>query len=145
MWWKQKPKRPWHKNMYWSAIFCNISYLLVACNPTSYLSQLTREITDVIQSLSIYCDSILPCQLNSYPIGQNDSNFAYEIFRCISAKKTFCVLIKIVTGFCSLGCNWQCPSIGLDNDLTPYRRQAIIWLNADPIHWRIYAELEGVS
>ena len=31
------------------------------------------------------------------------------------------------------------PSIGLDNGLTPNRRQAIIWTNADPIQWRIYA------
>ena len=32
-------------------------------------------------------------------------------------------------------------SIGLDNGLTPNRRQAIIWTNADSIHWRIYAAL----
>ena len=29
----------------------------------------------------------------------------------------------------------------LDNDLVPNRRQAIIWTDADPIHWRIYAAL----
>ena len=39
--------------------------------------------------------------------------------------------------------NWQNPSIGLDNGLAPNRRQAIIWTNADPIHWRIYAALGG--
>ena len=39
--------------------------------------------------------------------------------------------------------SWQYPSIGLDNDLALYRRQAITWTNADPIHWRIYAVLEG--
>ena len=27
--------------------------------------------------------------------------------------------------------------IGLNNSLTPNRRQAIIWINADPIHWCI--------
>ena len=27
--------------------------------------------------------------------------------------------------------------------LVPNRRQAIIWTNADPIHWRIYAALGG--
>ena len=27
------------------------------------------------------------------------------------------------------------------NGLAPNRRQAIIWTNADPIHWRIYAAL----
>ena len=33
--------------------------------------------------------------------------------------------------------------IGLDNGLAPNMRQAIIWTNADPIHWRIYASLGG--
>ena len=46
------------------------------------------------------------------------------------------------TEICSIGSNWQ-PSIGLNNGLTPNRRQAIIWTNAHPIHWRIYAELGG--
>ena len=35
------------------------------------------------------------------------------------------------------------PCIGLDNGLAPNRRQAIIWINADLIHWRIYAALGG--
>ena len=39
--------------------------------------------------------------------------------------------------------NWQQPRIGLDNDLAPNERKAIIWTNADPIHWRIYAALRG--
>ena len=33
--------------------------------------------------------------------------------------------------------------IGLDNGLAPNGRQAIIWTNADPIHWRIYVALGG--
>ena len=32
---------------------------------------------------------------------------------------------------------------GLDNGLAPTRRQAIIWTNADSIHWRIYVALGG--
>ena len=43
----------------------------------------------------------------------------------------------------SQGSNWQYPSIGLDNGLTPNGRQAIIWTNAAPILWRIYAALGG--
>ena len=31
----------------------------------------------------------------------------------------------------------------LDNGLVPSRRQAIIWTNNEPIHWRIYAALVG--
>ena len=34
-------------------------------------------------------------------------------------------------------------SIGSNNGLASNRRQAIIWTNADPVHWRIYAALGG--
>ena len=37
------------------------------------------------------------------------------------------------------------PSIDLDNNLAPNRRQAIIWTSAGPIHWRIYAALGEMS
>ena len=43
----------------------------------------------------------------------------------------------------SSGSNGQKARIGLDNGSAPNRRQAIIWTNADPIHWRIYAVLGG--
>ena len=38
---------------------------------------------------------------------------------------------------------WQNVSIGSDNGLVLSRQQAIIWTNVDPVHWRIYAALEG--
>ena len=47
------------------------------------------------------------------------------------------------TDVCSQGSNWQSSSIGLDNGLAPNRWQAIIWTNADPINWRIYATPGG--
>ena len=34
--------------------------------------------------------------------------------------------------------NWQLAVIGSDNGLAPNRWQAIIWTNADLIHWRLY-------
>ena len=37
----------------------------------------------------------------------------------------------------------QQSSTGLDNGLTPNRRQAIIWTNADPTHWLINMALGG--
>ena len=43
----------------------------------------------------------------------------------------------------SLGSNWQQPSIGLNNGLAPNRRQAIVWINADLIQWRLYVALRG--
>ena len=52
----------------------------------------------------------------------------------------FRIFIKISLKFVS-----KCPTdkIGLDNGLAPNRRQAIIWTNADIIHWRIYTALGG--
>ena len=50
---------------------------------------------------------------------------------------------KNFTEVCSQWSNWQYPSIGLENGLVPNRRQAIIWTNADPIQWRIYAAMGG--
>ena len=39
--------------------------------------------------------------------------------------------------------NWHQHSTGLDNGLVLNRWQAIIWTNADPIHWHIHAALRG--
>ena len=55
----------------------------------------------------------------------------------------FCILIKISLIFFPKGPIDNKHSIGLDNGLAPNRWQAIIWTNADPIHWRIYVALEG--
>ena len=41
---------------------------------------------------------------------------------------------------CSQESNWQYASIGSGDGFSPNRRQAITWTNADPVHWRIYAE-----
>ena len=43
------------------------------------------------------------------------------------------------TTFCTQVSNKQLPIIGLDNRFAPNMRQAIIWSNADLIHWHIYA------
>ena len=41
----------------------------------------------------------------------------------------------------STSTEYEYPSPG--NGLAPYRRQAIIWTNADQVHWCIYAPLGG--
>ena len=41
---------------------------------------------------------------------------------------------------CAWGSNQKYPSIGSDNGLAPVRRQAIIWINEDLLHWRIYGK-----
>ena len=52
-------------------------------------------------------------------------------------------LDKMAAKVCSEGSNCQRAIIGLANGLAPNRRQAIIWSNADRIHWRIYAAQGG--
>ena len=39
------------------------------------------------------------------------------------------------------GPNWQWTSIDIYNYAAPNRRQAIIWIDVVPIHWRIYLSL----
>ena len=75
--------------------------------------------------------------------GQHGRHFAYNIFRCIFVNEKSYILIKISLKFFPKFPNWQWPSISLDNGLAPNRRQAIIWTNANPIHWSIYAALGG--
>ena len=58
-------------------------------------------------------------------------------------KWKICILIEISLKFVPKGpIDWQ-PSIGLDNGLAPNRWQAIIWTNAEPIHWCMYVALNG--
>ena len=57
-------------------------------------------------------------------------------WKCLNLKYNF-------SEISSFGSNWQYVSIGSDNGLVPYRRQAIIWTNADPFHLCIYAALRG--
>ena len=52
-------------------------------------------------------------------------------------------MLSNFTEFFSQEFDWQQASIGSDNGLVQYRRQAIIWTNADTVHWRIYAALGG--
>ena len=68
--------------------------------------------------------------------GQNGRHFADDIFKCIFVNEQFCVLIKISLKFVPKGPIDNNTARGLENGLAPNRRQAIIWTNADPIHWR---------
>ena len=78
--------------------------------------------------------------LTQFPL---DKMAADYIFRCIFMNEKFCILIKISLKFVPKGPIDINPGFGLDDGLAPHRRQAIIWTNADPIHWRIYAALGG--
>ena len=77
---------------------------------------------------------------NSWRFGQNGRYFADDIFKCISMNGKFCNLIQI-----SLK---SVPKIPINNKSVLVKVIAwcrigniIIWTNADPVHWRIYAGL----
>ena len=72
---------------------------------------------------------------------QNGRHFVDDISRCIFVK--FCILIKISLKFVPMSPINNIPALVLDNGSAPNRRQAIIWTDADPIHWRIYVSLGG--
>ena len=79
---------------------------------------------------------------NSSPPGHIGRYFTDDVFKCIFLnKKNVWIEIKI----CSCGSNWQTVRIGSGNGLESIRRQAIIWTNADIIHWRINAALGEMS
>ena len=61
-------------------------------------------------------------------------------FKCVFLNENDRIPIQVLLKFVSRGPIDNNP-VGLDNGLAPNRRQAIIWTNADPIHWRIYAAL----
>ena len=78
-------------------------------------------------------------QINSSAPGQNGLHFADGIFRCIRLNEKFCNFIKISLQFVPKGPVDNNPA--LVYIMTWHQkddRQAIIWTNADPIHWRIY-------
>ena len=55
-----------------------------------------------------------------------------------------CILIKISLKFVPKGPTDYNPALFfLDNGLVTNKRQTIIWTNAGPIYWRIYAALGG--
>ena len=69
--------------------------------------------------------------------------FADYIFRCILVNEKICILMRILwVSFLSvqltIAQHWFTVY-----GLVPKRQHAIIWTNADPIPWRIYAALGG--
>ena len=66
---------------------------------------------------------------------QNGRHFPDDIFKCIFLNENVGISIKIWLKFVPNGPINNIPT-SVQN-----RRQAIIWTNADPIHWCIYAAL----
>ena len=82
--------------------------------------------------------------LNSSSPGPNGRHFADDIFKrfFLNGKVRFLTKISLkIVPWDPINNN---PAY-LDDGFAPKRRQAIIWTNADLIHWRIYATLGGVE
>ena len=88
------------------------------------------------------CLRKLSGSVNSSPLDQMAANLADDISKCIFVSETFCILIK--TSLCLfLRFQLKITQFGLDNGLAPTRWQAIIWTNAELIHWCLYSSLGG--
>ena len=85
---------------------------------------------------------IVQTRLNSSPLDKMAAMYQKIFSDAFSWMKSLYHYQKF-TDVCSEGPNRQKASIGLDNGLTPNRRQAIIWTDADYSHWRIYVALGG--
>ena len=68
---------------------------------------------------------------------------ADDIFKCILLNENDKIPIPISLKFVPDGPIDNNQAFVLDNGLAPNRQQAIIWTNADPVHWRIYVALGG--
>ena len=69
---------------------------------------------------------------------------ADDIFKCIFLNEHDTIAIQISLKHVPRNPIDNKPgSIGSGNGLAPNRRQAIIWTDDDPVHWRIYAALGG--
>ena len=73
---------------------------------------------------------------------RNGCHFVDGIFEFIFLNDICCVLIQISSTFVPLVLIAKTCIIGLDNGLSPVRRQAIIWSNDDLFCWRIYTSLD---
>ena len=82
-------------------------------------------------------------QFNSSRPGQNGCHFGRWQFQMHFPQWKLQSSNSNFTDICSQGCNCQWASVSSGNGLSPLQCQAVIWTNADPIHWRIYAALGG--
>ena len=80
---------------------------------------------------------------NSFHPGQNDSLFDGQYFQMYFWKWKVLYFNQNFTEVCFGGYNCLQVNISLGNGLAMNRQRAIIWTNADPVHWHIYVALGG--
>ena len=81
--------------------------------------------------------------LNSSTPGQNGCHVHRRRFQMHFLERKWQNSALNFTEMCSQESNWQLANISSGNGLSPTRRQAITWTNANPVYWRIYAALGG--
>ena len=93
-----------------------------------------------IKWIKILIQNDLPQSLIHKGLAQNERHFT-NIFKYNFANKKTSRIDFSFTKVYSLGLNWWQVIISTGNCLAPTRRQAIVWINADPVHLRLYALL----
>ena len=96
----------------------------------------------VVYASHSMCKPML-CWINSSPPEQNGHHFGRRYFQVHFLEWKWENSDSNFTENCSHESNWQYRSFGSGNGLAPNRQQAIIWTNADPLRWHIYAALGG--
>ena len=124
------------------AYFCDVRLSLLAPSPGAGESDppewsgskaQTKPRMDQSMAMSINCNLMIELYIR------------YYVYLCEALVTWFCKMCCIYMLWLIINIFWILISIwiGLDNGLARNNWQAIIWTNADPIHWRIYAALGG--
>ena len=110
-------------------------------NADEYFSQVIQYKITSFVAYSTTRSSLLESLVNSSPPWEDGRHLDRRHFQMHFLEWKWNNYDSNVIETCPNESNWQYASIGSGNRLAPIRPQAIIWTNADPIHWRIYATL----
>ena len=99
--------------------------------PCNWFTSLTSNLADAFITGLPWSDCLLNFPWTKWP------PFCSRNFQTYFPERKSSLFDYNFTDVCSKWSNWQKSSTGLDNGLASNWQQAIIWTNADPIHWRI--------
>ena len=116
--------------------FTNIRNPIVSMKPLYDHFTWTRGSPALVRHTFILKDTLIS-------LGQNGCHCADDIFKCILMNNNFVFWFQFHLSLFLRVQLTTIDSIGSGNGLAPNSWQAIIWSNADLVHWHIYATLGG--
>ena len=124
-------------NKYYNKMLAHKVFKLIFC--LCYCPCSTHGTENTYGILVIQCEIFFPLSKNEcWPTAVPAATFVNLIYRV--PPEYFEPCVGMVTWWPSLGCLGVQLTIS-QHWFAPNRRQAIIWTNADPIHWPLYATL----